>query len=155
VTHAVVALGANLGDRHAVMHAALAAVDMLPGTTVTAVSTFRETVALTAAGLDESKPAYLNAVATLDTELSAHALLAHLHEIEAEHGRVRAERWGDRTLDLDLIVWGDLIEDGNLVVPHPRAHERDFVLEPWFEIEPDAVLPGHGPIRDLVREVHQ
>ena len=94
-------------------------------------------------------------MATLDTELSAHALLAHLHEIEAEHGRVRAERWGDRTLDLDLIVWGDLIEDGNLVVPHPRAHERDFVLEPWFEIEPDAVLPGHGPIRDLVREVHQ
>jgi 2-amino-4-hydroxy-6-hydroxymethyldihydropteridine diphosphokinase len=137
------------------MHAALAAVDMLPGTTVTAVSTFRETVALTAAGLDESKPAYLNAVATLDTDLSAHALLAHLHEIEAEHGRVRAERWGDRTLDIDLIVWGDLIEDGNLVVPHPRAHERDFVLEPWFEIEPDAVLPGHGPIRDLVREVHQ
>lgn len=152
MTHSVIALGANLGDRHATLHAALAAVDMLPGTTLTAVSSFRETVALTTAGLDESKPAYLNAVATLETTLSAHALLAALHDIESQHGRVRLERWGDRTLDLDLITWGDLIEDGNLVVPHPRAHERDFVLVPWLEIEPDAVLPGRGFVRDIVAE---
>lgn len=150
MTHAVIALGANLGDRHATLHAALAAVDMLPGTTVNAVSSFRETVALTTAGLDDSKPAYLNAVAVIETELSAHALLAALHDIEAYHGRVRLERWGDRTLDLDLITWGDLIEDGNLVVPHPRAHERDFVLVPWLEIEPDAMLPGRGLVRDIV-----
>jgi 2-amino-4-hydroxy-6-hydroxymethyldihydropteridine diphosphokinase len=121
--------------------------------TVVAVSTLVETVAIRLDGPDDTHPNYLNGVALVETTLSAAALLAVLHDIEDRHGRTRTERWGDRTLDLDLIVFGDLIEDGNLVVPHPRAHERSFVLGPWLELYPDAVFPGRGPVRDLLEAV--
>ena len=153
MTRAVIAMGANLGDRAATIADALTELGALDGVTVTAVSSLHETVALRLDGPDDTHPAYLNGVALLDTTLSAAALLAALHAIEDDHGRERIERWGDRTLDLDLVVFGDLIEDGNLVVPHPRAHERSFVLAPWLELDADAHIPGRGSVRDLLAAV--
>lgn len=150
MTRAVIALGANLGDREETIAAAVADLAAIDGVTVIAESPLVSTVAVTEAGPDESHPAYLNGVVIVETDISAHTLLAMLHDIELRHGRVRAERWGDRTLDLDLIVYGDLIENGNLVVPHPRAHERRFVLDPWLAVDPDAVIPGRGFVRDLL-----
>lgn len=150
MTRAVIALGANLGDREATIAAAVADLAAIDGVTVVAESPLMSTVAVTESGPDESHPAYLNGVVVVDTDISAHTLLAMLHDIELRHGRVRNERWGDRTLDLDLIVYGDMIENGNLVVPHPRAHERRFVLEPWLAVDPDAVIPARGFVRDLL-----
>ena len=147
---AVVALGANLGDRRATIAAALRDLARLPLTTaVTAAEPF-ETVAVTLDGPDAEAPAYLNTVALLTTTLAPSVLLAYLHTIEARHGRERRERWGDRTLDLDLIAYGDVrSDDPALTLPHPRAAERDFVLTPWLTIDPDAVLPGVGPVAEL------
>lgn len=153
MTRAVVAMGANLGDRSATIGAAIERLGANAAVTVVAVSTLVETIAIRPDGPDDSHPNYLNGVALVDTTLSAPALLAVLHDIEDDHGRTRTERWGDRTLDLDLIVFGDLIEDGNLVVPHPRAHERSFVLGPWLELDPAAVFPGRGPVRELLEAV--
>jgi 2-amino-4-hydroxy-6-hydroxymethyldihydropteridine diphosphokinase len=150
VTRAVIAVGANLGDRDETIAAAVADLAAIAGVTVVAESPLVSTVAVTESGPDESHPAYLNGVVIVETDISAHTFLAMLHDIELRHGRVRAERWGDRTLDLDLIVYGDLIENGNLVVPHPRAHERRFVLEPWLAVDSDAIIPGRGFVRDLV-----
>ncbi len=153
MTRAVVAMGANLGDRAATIASAMEQLGKTDGVTVVAVSTLVETVAIRPDGPDDTHPNYLNGVALVDTTLSAPALLAVLHDIENDFGRTRTERWGDRTLDLDLIVFGDLVEDGNLVVPHPRAHERAFVLAPWLELDPDAVIPGRGTVRDLLEAV--
>ena len=154
MTRAIVAMGANLGDRAETIASAMEQLGSTTGVTVVAVSTLSETVAIRPDGPDDSHPDYLNGVAIVDTTLSAPALLAVLHDIEDRFGRTRTERWGDRTLDLDLIVFGDLIEDGNLVVPHPRAHERSFVLGPWLEIDPDAIFPGRGSVRDLLKSVN-
>lgn len=153
MTRAVVAMGANLGDRAGTIASAMERLGKTDGVTVVAVSSLVETVAIRPDGPDDTHPNYLNGVALVDTTLSAPALLAVLHDIENEFGRTRTERWGDRTLDLDLIVFGDLVEDGNLVVPHPRAHERAFVLAPWLELDPDAVFPGRGLVRDLLEAV--
>lgn len=148
--HAVVALGANLGDRAATLRAAVTAVGALDGVEVDAVSGLYETVAVRLTGVDFDAPGYLNAVLTATTALPPAELLAALHTIEDANGRVRAERWGDRTLDLDLIAVDDLTGDGDLLLPHPRAAERSFVLAPWAEIEPDAHLPGAGAIAQLL-----
>lgn len=153
MTRAVVAMGANLGDRAATIASAMERLGETDGVTVVAVSSLVETVAIRADGPDDSHPNYLNGVALVDTTLSAPTLLAVLHDIENDFGRTRTERWGDRTLDLDLIVFGDLVEDGNLVVPHPRAHERSFVLGPWLELDPGAVFPGRGSVRNLLAAV--
>ncbi len=148
---AVVALGSNLGDRGATLEDAVREIARLPLVDHVRVSSTRETVALRPDGPDASAPPYLNAVALVSTRLAPSVLLAMLHRIEAEHGRERVEKWGDRTLDLDLIAYGDVqSDDPNLTIPHPRAAERDFVLEPWLEADPDAVLVGHGAVRDLV-----
>jgi 2-amino-4-hydroxy-6-hydroxymethyldihydropteridine diphosphokinase len=153
-TVAVVALGSNLGDRGATLEDAVREIARLPLVDHVRVSPTRETVALRPDGPDASAPAYLNAVALVSTRLAPSVLLAMLHRIEAEHGRERGERWGDRTLDLDLIAYGDVQSvDPNLTLPHPRAAERDFVLEPWLEADPDAVLVGHGAVRDLVERL--
>ena len=147
----VIALGGNLGEPARTLEAAVAALRRLPGLTVAAASTPIETVAVTSTGPDPTKPRYVNRVAVGTTVLEPDALLAALLGIERVFGRQRLEHWGDRTLDLDLIAYGDLrIDRPGLTVPHPRAHERDFVLAPWLEIEPDAVLPGYGPVRDLL-----
>lgn len=149
--HAVVALGANLGDRAQTIVAALANLGRLPLTEVTAAAEPIESVAVTLDGPDTSAPAYLNTVALLETRLAPSVLLAYLHAIELHHGRQRRERWGDRTLDLDLIAYGDVRSDAaELTLPHPRAAERDFVLEPWLRVDPDAVLPGVGRVADLL-----
>ena len=94
---------------------------------------------------------FLNAVIVGDSAMDPLDLLVVMQEIELLAGRTRDVHWGPRTLDLDLITCGDLvIQEPHLELPHPRAHERTFVLEPWFEIDPDAILAGHGSIRDLI-----
>lgn len=148
---AVVAFGANLGDRRATVLAGVRALADADGVEVTAVSDVIETVALRPHGEDRDAPGYLNGIALLRTTLAPEELLALLHRIESDHGRVRAERWGDRTLDLDLVDFdGEVRDDPALTLPHPRAAERDFVLRPWAQIAPDAVLPGHGRVADLL-----
>jgi 2-amino-4-hydroxy-6-hydroxymethyldihydropteridine diphosphokinase len=148
---AVVALGANLGDREQTLHDAVADLARMPLTTDVRVSTPIESVAVTLAGPDAAAPAYLNAVALLTTRLAPSVLLSYLHAIEARHGRERRERWGDRTLDLDLIAYGDVrAESATLTLPHPRAHERDFVLGPWLSVDADATLPGYGRVDALL-----
>jgi 2-amino-4-hydroxy-6-hydroxymethyldihydropteridine diphosphokinase len=149
--HAVVALGANLGDREVVVTEAVRELAQTPGIELTGVSPLLETIALRPEGPDAEAPRYLNGVALLTTSLAPEALLATLHDIEARHGRERAERWGDRTLDLDLIAYDDVeLQSESLTLPHPRAHERDFVLRPWLAVDPDAVLPGHGRVDALL-----
>lgn len=155
-TEAVIALGANLGDRSQTLAAALADLDRTPLTRVRVAADPIETVALTPEGRDSSAPSYLNTVAIVETRLAPTVLLDYLHAIEERHGRaprVAGEaRWQDRTLDLDLIAYGDLrIDTPRLTVPHPRAADRDFVLLPWASIDPGAVLPGRGAVADLIR----
>jgi 2-amino-4-hydroxy-6-hydroxymethyldihydropteridine diphosphokinase len=148
---AVIALGSNLGDRAATLDSAVAALATLPESSLIAVSSWHGTVAMTLEGPDPDRPAYLNGVAVLQTHLDPYTLLDALRSIESANGRERAERWGDRTLDLDLIAFDALeIDSPVLQIPHPRAHERDFVLAPWLEVQPDAELVGHGPIAELL-----
>ncbi len=153
-TRAVVALGANLGDREATIRQAVLAFSANPAIRVVAASPIVETPALKPEGVDESAPAYLNAVVELDTVLPPWALLAELHVVESAHGRTRELRWGDRTLDLDIVTYGrERIGDPGLTIPHPRAHERAFVLAPWAAMDEHAVLPGRGLVVDLLAEV--
>jgi 2-amino-4-hydroxy-6-hydroxymethyldihydropteridine diphosphokinase len=148
---AVIAFGANLGDRQATMLAAARELAEADGVELTAISPVIETPALRPDGVDHDAPAYLNAVALVRTTLTPEALLDVLTRIEQAHGRVRAERWGDRTLDLDLVDFAGMVSTSDrLTLPHPRAFERDFVLTPWLAVDPDAVLPGHGQVADLV-----
>lgn len=157
-TAVVVALGSNLGDRGDTIASAVAALARLPLTEVTAVADTIESVALTPSGPDPSAPPYLNSVVLLSTRLAPTVLLDFLHAIEEKHGRPRrvegGPRWQDRTLDLDLISYGDVRSDtSSLTLPHPRAAERDFVLAPWLSVDPDAVLPGRGDVASLLRAV--
>lgn len=148
---AVVALGANLGDREDTLADAVRELARLPLTDRVVASDPIESIAVTPDGPDASAPAYLNAVALVTTRLDPGVLLGLLHEIEAEHGRVRGARWADRTLDLDLVAYGDVAsDDPALTLPHPRAGERDFVLAPWLSLDPDAVLPGRGRVDALL-----
>lgn len=151
-TVAVVALGANLGDRRETIEHAAARIARLPLVEEVRLSPLHETVAVRLDGPDPDAPAYVNAVALVRTRLAPQVLLGMLHAIEDEHGRERRERWGDRTLDLDLITYGDVVSDEeHLLLPHPRAAERLFVLEPWLEIDPDAELPGHGRVDEVAK----
>ncbi len=151
MTRAVIALGANLGDRGSTLRAAAQAIAAVPGVRPLASSREVESVALTLDGLDTTKPRYRNAVVVVDTDLTPEALLDALHGIEDDHGRTREVRWGDRTLDLDVVAIDDLrIDTATLTVPHPRAGERAFVLAPWLDADPDAELPGAGPVADLL-----
>ncbi|WP_412944836.1 2-amino-4-hydroxy-6-hydroxymethyldihydropteridine diphosphokinase [Microbacterium sp. 179-B 1A2 NHS] len=146
----MVALGANLGARARTITEAIADLGRIPLTELIAAAEPIESIALTLGGPDADAPRYLNTVAILETRLAPTMLLGYLHAIEGRHGRVRRERWGSRTLDLDLITYGDVrSDDPALTLPHPRAAERDFVLDPWLSIDPDAVLPGVGAVTDL------
>ena len=141
----VIALGSNLGDRKATHHAAVETLKKF--IEIDRVSTIIETDPV--GGVEQ--PDYLNAVLIGECELTPEQLMQKLLDIEAEAGRERIVRWGARTLDLDLISADNLMMESEfLTLPHPRAHERAFVLQPWFEIDPDATLPGRGPIRDLL-----
>lgn len=143
---AVLALGANLGDRHAGLQAAVDALDALDGVQVLAASPVVETAAV--GGPHQGD--YLNAVLTARSALPAEQLMAACHGIEAALGRRRELRWGPRTLDIDLIVYGTQRRRGpGLQLPHPRAAERAFVLRPWALLDRSAVLPGAGPVADL------
>ena len=145
---AVVALGANIGEPKANLDLAIAL--LRDATNVVAVSTYLQTKPV---GGPE-QPDYLNAVAIVESELPAKDLLAVLNGIETAMGRTREVHWGPRVIDLDLIQYGGLlVNDEKLTLPHPRAHERRFVLAPWFEVEPDAVLLTHGRISDLLNTV--
>jgi 2-amino-4-hydroxy-6-hydroxymethyldihydropteridine diphosphokinase len=147
---AVLSLGSNLGDREATLREAIADIVRIDGVTVLAASGLVESAAVKPDGVDESAPAYLNAVVTVRSALDPDALLSALNAIEQRHGRVRDERWGDRTLDIDIVDFGGLrVESDRLTLPHPRAAERSFVLVPWLEIDPKATLNAHGRVADL------
>lgn len=152
-TRAILALGGNLGDRAKTIGDAINAIDQHPEITVKKRSSLYESHAQTLSGVDPSEPNYLNGVIEIATTLKPKKLLLFLNEVETEFGRVRLERWAARTLDIDIITYGlELIESKSLIVPHPRAHERGFVLVPWAEIAPDAVLPGQGKVADLAKD---
>lgn len=156
VVSAVIALGSNLGDRTETIRQAVERISRLPLVDDVRLSDLHETVAVRLDGPDADAPAYVNAVALLNTRLAPQVLLGLLHAIEDEHGRVRQERWGDRTLDLDLIAYGDVrSDDPHVLLPHPRAAERLFVLEPWLSLDPDAEIPGRGRVSDLVEALRE
>ncbi len=151
---AIIGLGGNLGDRAANISDALKLLDSHPKIEVVNQSRLFESFALTVAGKDESAPNYLNAVAVLETELTPHELLAEANQIETRLGRVRLERWAARTLDIDIISFDNLVmHTPELVLPHPRAKDRAFVLVPWAEVESEAVLLGVGKVSDLAQEL--
>ncbi|PJK08143.1 2-amino-4-hydroxy-6-hydroxymethyldihydropteridine diphosphokinase [Lysobacteraceae bacterium NML120232] len=141
--HAFIGLGGNLGDAPATLQSGLAALADLPQTRLLAASGLYRTAPV--GGIEQAD--FTNAVAWLETRLAATALLQALFAIERAHGRDRSRelRWGPRTLDLDLLLYGDeIIEVEGLIVPHPRMAERRFVLEPLLEIAPDIRIPGIG-----------
>ncbi|WP_035846406.1 2-amino-4-hydroxy-6-hydroxymethyldihydropteridine diphosphokinase [Kitasatospora azatica] len=145
---AVVALGSNLGNRLETLQGAVDELGDTPGLKITAVSGVFETEAL---GGPDEQPNYYNAVVLLRTTLPPYSLLERANAIEDAFGRVRTVRWGARTLDVDIISYqGVLSEDPVLLLPHPRAHERAFVLAPWLDAEPDGELPGHGSVAELL-----
>ena len=151
---AVLAIGGNLGDRQGNIAAAVEALDGTKGIKVRGVSPMVESFAVTAAGVDESKPNYINAVLKVDTKLKPKKLLKEVRRIESELGRVRIERWGSRTMDIDIVTYDDLVKSTKkLELPHPRAYQRAFVLVPWSMLDKDAVLPGHGSVAELAKSI--
>jgi 2-amino-4-hydroxy-6-hydroxymethyldihydropteridine diphosphokinase len=149
---AVLSAGANLGDRLGTLQGCVQAIAGLPDTDVLAISPVYETIPVGG----PPQPDYLNAVLLIQTGLPPRDLLDAIGGIEARFGRVRAERFGPRTLDIDIISYaGQVSDDPELTLPHPRAHERAFVLAPWHDIDPGAELPGHGPIDRLLAGLDQ
>jgi 2-amino-4-hydroxy-6-hydroxymethyldihydropteridine diphosphokinase len=148
MTRAYVGVGTNLGDRAAMVRAAVEQLRAEPGVEVVAVSSVRETDPV---GILDQPP-FLNAAVRVETDLSARELLDRLLGIERRLGRTReGPRFGPRTIDLDLLVYGDArIEEPGLEVPHPRLHERLFALEPLADLDPDLVVPGRGRLAELV-----
>ena len=145
---AVIALGSNLGEPKENLDLALAL--LREATDVKSISSYYITKPV---GY-EDQPDFVNAVCIIETELPAMDLLNMLHGIEKAMGRERTIKWGPRTLDLDIIQYGSMLSSAEeLTLPHPRAHERKFVLEPWHEIEPDAILLTHGKIADLLSKL--
>jgi 2-amino-4-hydroxy-6-hydroxymethyldihydropteridine diphosphokinase len=146
---AYVGLGSNLGDREAMLRRALE--QLARKADVVAVSSFRDTEPW---GRTD-QPRFLNAVAMIETVLSPRELLDTLLAIERELGRTRdSSRWGPRTIDLDLLLVDTLeIDEPGLTVPHPRLHERQFVLQPLAELDPGLVVPGHGPVSALLQRL--
>jgi 2-amino-4-hydroxy-6-hydroxymethyldihydropteridine diphosphokinase len=153
-TPAVLAVGGNLGDRVANIRASVEALSETEGIKVRGVSPLVESYAVTEAGVDESKPNYINAVVKVDTKLKPKKLLREVRRIESQLGRVRIERWGSRTMDIDIVTYGDVIKSKKkLELPHPRAFQRSFVLVPWMMLDANAVLPGHGSIAELLKHI--
>lgn len=141
-TRAVVALGSNLAGPEAQVRLAFDEIAALPGTRLVRRSSLWRTAPIGFA----DQPAFVNACALVETTLGPAALLSALLGIERAHGRVRDVPNGPRTLDLDIVLYGErTVAEPGLAIPHPRAHERAFVLEPLLEVWPDAVLPGRGP----------
>ncbi|WP_407352196.1 2-amino-4-hydroxy-6-hydroxymethyldihydropteridine diphosphokinase [Luteimonas sp. R10] len=146
---ACVGLGGNLGDVAATLRAAIAALAALPETRLLRASRFYRTPPW---GV-EAQPGFVNAAVALETGLAARTLLDGLLRIERDSGRVRDadDRWGPRTLDLDLLLYGAaVVDEPGLRVPHPHLHERAFALIPLLDVLPDAVIPGIGPAREAL-----
>ncbi len=146
----VISLGSNLGDRQGLIHSALHALRGLPDSEGWKVSSLYETAPVG----KTDQPRFFNAVVGMRTGLAARVLWKHLQRIERELGRVRTERWGPRKIDLDLILYGDqVIEEKDLVVPHPRYRERAFVLIPLLEIAPELTDPESGKrVREFLED---
>ena len=145
---AVISLGANIGDPKAQMDLAVAM--LREAMEVISVSDYLSTKPVS----EIEQPDYLNAICIAESDLPALDLLAVLNGIEKTLGRERLEKWGPRTIDLDLIQYGLLLSSADeLTLPHPRAHERRFVLEPWISIDPEAILLTHGKVSELLAQL--
>ncbi|MFJ3496041.1 2-amino-4-hydroxy-6-hydroxymethyldihydropteridine diphosphokinase [Streptomyces sp. NPDC086091] len=149
---AVLSLGSNLGNRLETLQGAVDALEDTPGVRVKAVSPVYETEPW---GVEPgSQPSYFNAVVVLKTTLPPSSLLERAHAVEEAFHRTRDERWGARTLDVDIVAYADVVsDDPHLTLPHPRAHERAFVLAPWHDVEPGAQVPGRGAVADLLDDI--
>ncbi|CAM5369384.1 MULTISPECIES: 2-amino-4-hydroxy-6-hydroxymethyldihydropteridine diphosphokinase [Streptomyces] len=149
---AVISLGSNLGNRLETLQGAVDALEDTPGLRVKAVSPVYETAPW---GVEQdSQPSYFNAVAVIRTTLPPGSLLERAQAVEEAFHRVRDERWGPRTLDVDIVAYADVVSaDPQLTLPHPHAHERAFVLAPWHDVDPEAQLPGHGSVDELLSGV--
>ncbi|MFH8608947.1 2-amino-4-hydroxy-6-hydroxymethyldihydropteridine diphosphokinase [Streptomyces sp. NPDC018029] len=149
---AVISLGSNLGNRLETLQGAVDALEDTPGLRVKAVSPVYETEPW---GVDPgSQPSYFNAVVVVKTTLPPASLLERAQAVEEAFHRVRDERWGPRTIDVDIVAYADVVsDDPALTLPHPRAHERAFVLAPWHDVEPEAQLTGRGPVAQLLAAV--
>ncbi len=146
----VLALGSNLGNRRNWIVQALARISKNKGIKLVNVSGIYESKALTLAGVDSTKPKYLNCVAQIETDLKPEELLIVLQGIEHELGRKRKERWGDRNIDIDIIDYDKIkYTSSTLSLPHPQAQHRSFVIVPWFEMDEWAELPGVGTLEKL------
>ncbi|WP_167143268.1 2-amino-4-hydroxy-6-hydroxymethyldihydropteridine diphosphokinase [Canibacter zhoujuaniae] len=150
----LLAFGANLGDRAGAIRAAQAELAAHLEIHEFESSPLRETIALTEHGPDPEAPRYLNGVAQAVTTLEPLALLRLVQQVETKYGRTRTARWGDRTLDIDVISYAGLVQrTPELTLPHPHAHERDFVLSPWLALDPNAVLLRHGRVANLLERI--
>ncbi|MEW2549680.1 2-amino-4-hydroxy-6-hydroxymethyldihydropteridine diphosphokinase [Streptomyces sp. NPDC047002] len=151
---AVIALGSNLGNRLETLQGAVDALEDTPGVRVKAVSPVYETEPW---GVEPgTQPSYFNAVVVVKTTLPPASLLERGQAIEEAFDRVREERWGPRTIDVDILSYGDVVSDDPvLTLPHPRAHQRAFVLAPWRDVDPEAVVPGQGAVTELLTGVGQ
>ena len=150
---AVIALGSNLGNKRQWLVKALALISSTPDIYLTDISPVVESKALTLAGVDSSKPSFLNCVAEIETPLKPEQLLKELQAIELQLGRKRKERWGDRNIDIDIITYGNSQHNSkDLVIPHPEAKNRAFVIVPWYLMNQKATLPGVGRIKKLAKK---
>ncbi len=146
-----IGLGSNLNDPQSQLKKAITSLDMVPSTSVVRTSSFYRSKPVG----PQDQPDYINAVVELATELSAHVLLSYLQSIENEHGREREIKWGARTLDLDILLFGDeIIQDDHLGIPHVEMHKRGFVLLPLDEISPDCMIPGIGAVSSLLQQIN-
>lgn len=154
IRQAILSLGSNLGDRFATLSGAVNALADTPEVKVVSVSPVYESPPLDA---PEGSRDFLNAVLLLDTTLSVHTLLERAHAVESAFGRERTGVVNEpRTLDVDLIVVGErLAAEDDLELPHPRAHERVFVLRPWLDVDAEAYIPGHGLVVDLLEDLDE
>jgi 2-amino-4-hydroxy-6-hydroxymethyldihydropteridine diphosphokinase len=144
---AYIGLGSNLADREGTIEQAVGLLGAEPGIEVVVVSSLRETEPWGRV----AQPAFLNGAVAVETTLEPRALLGVLLDVERRLGRVRDERWGPRTIDLDLLLYGDVVlDEPGLTVPHPRLHERAFALEPLQDLDPELAVPGRGSVADLL-----
>jgi 2-amino-4-hydroxy-6-hydroxymethyldihydropteridine diphosphokinase len=150
MTTAFVGIGSNLGERESQLRRAIELLGAEEGIEVVAISSLRETEPV---GPVEQGP-FLNGAVQIATDLAPRELLERLLAIEQTMGRVRSERWGPRTIDLDLLLYGELVlDEPGLTVPHPRLAERRFALEPLSELDPSLTIPGSGPVAALLAEL--
>ncbi|WP_381795353.1 2-amino-4-hydroxy-6-hydroxymethyldihydropteridine diphosphokinase [Streptomyces niveus] len=151
---AVISLGSNLGNRLETLQGAIDALEDTPGLRVKAVSPVYETQPW---GVEPgSQPSYFNAIVVVKTTLPPSSLLERAQAVEEAFDRVRVERWGPRTIDVDIVAYADVVSDDPvLTLPHPRAHQRAFVLVPWHDVEPEALLAGRGTVSELLAAIER